>query len=89
MQTKITWNRTTSERYWEMLEILPPAVMGGGGFMVGEPMDHNAEGFPTFTAFKQVGKQYFEASEPMTIREFRKFVPDAADYAYTEFGGAI
>jgi hypothetical protein len=34
----MTWKPATKARYWDMLEVLPPAVMGGGAFMVGEPM---------------------------------------------------
>jgi hypothetical protein len=30
----------TEERYDEMLGILPPALMLGKGFLVGEPFDH-------------------------------------------------
>jgi hypothetical protein len=38
----ITWAECTKARYWEMLEVLPPAVQRSGGFLVGEPMDHDA-----------------------------------------------
>lgn len=81
--SNITWAEVTKEKYWEMLEVLPPAVMGGGGFMVGEPFDHSPEGYPRFEAYRQVGEKYFVASEPMTIRQFREIVPRAADYAYS------
>ena len=79
----VKWKRISKARYWEMLEILPPAVMGGGGFMVGEPCNHTPEGIPTFAAFKQTGEAYFEASAPMTIAEFLKVVPGARSYAYS------
>lgn len=69
-----------------MLECVPPAVMGGGGFMVGEPYDHDASGRPRFHAFRKVGDKYLASDEPMTIREFRQIVPKAADYAYSERG---
>lgn len=79
----MTWKATTKARYWDMLEVLPPAVMGGGAFMVGEPMNHDpATGQPTFTGFKQVGDKYFEATEPMTIAAFRKLCPGVQGYAY-------
>lgn len=71
--SEVTWLQTTEERYWEMLEVLPPAYMGNGGFMVGEPTDHHAvNGRPRFAAFKQKGDQYWESSRPMTIQEFRE-----------------
>lgn len=81
-----TWKRVSKARYWEMLEVLPPAVMGGGGFLVGEPMDTNADGKLTFSAFLEKNGKYFESSRPMTIKEFRAVCPGAADYAYSEGG---
>lgn len=84
----IKWKRVSKSRYWEMLEVLPPAVMGGDGFMVGEPFDHDpATGQPRFEAF--IGSDragYFVASEPMTIKDFRAILPGVADYAYSADG---
>lgn len=86
----ITWKKVSKARYWDMLEVLPPAVMGGGAFMVGEPMDHDrATGQPTFTGFKQVGQEYFEATEAVTIAEFRKVCPGVQGYSYSLGGEAI
>ena len=45
------WIETTEERYDEMLGVLPPAYWSSIGFLVGEPMDHNANGQPRFSAF--------------------------------------
>jgi hypothetical protein len=70
--TPITTSEVTREQYWEMLEVLPPACMLGGGFLVGEPMDHHAgNGQPRFSAYFQVGNRYLVASRPLTIREFK------------------
>jgi hypothetical protein len=69
-----------------MLEVLPPAVMGGGAFMVGEPINHDAMGQPTFKGFKQVGDKYFEADTPMNIQDFAKLCPGVQPYAYTMLG---
>lgn len=78
-----TWKRVSRERYWDMLEVLPPAVFGGGAFMVGEPANHDPEtGQPTFAAFKQTGDAYFEATEPMTIAAFRKICPGVGACAW-------
>ena len=69
--TKITWAECTEEKYMEMLEVLPPAAMGNGGFLVGEPMDHHAgNGQPRFSGFIQRGGKCFAASRPMTRKEF-------------------
>lgn len=86
----VEWKECTEERYWEMLECVPPAVMGGGGFMVGEPYDHiqdaeTGKWVPTFHAFRKIAGKHYAASAPMTIREFRKVCPGAADYAYSEW----
>ena len=72
----ITWKKTTQEKYWEMLEILPPAAMTTLGFLVGEPADHRAcpvtgNFGARFEAFVKVGDQYFVASEPMTVTGFK------------------
>jgi hypothetical protein len=72
----MNWKETTEERYWEMLEILPPATMTGLGFLVGEPMDHRAcpvtgNFGARFEAYAKDGEKYFVASEPMTVAGFK------------------
>lgn len=72
----IEWIETTAERYDEMLCILPPAIMTGYGFLVGEPFDHREcrirhRTAPTFSAFAYRDGKFFEASQPLTIAEFR------------------
>jgi hypothetical protein len=68
----LTWSPTTAEQYHEMLEVLPPAAWIDGGFLVGEPDDHDlATGRPRFQAYRQQGETYSVASRPMTIAEFR------------------
>lgn len=70
--TPITWELITEERYWEMLECLPPALWTGNGFLVGEPYDHHAiTGQPRYQACIQRGKDYLTSSRPMTKAEFR------------------
>lgn len=79
------WTECTEERYWDMLEVLPPAVMGSSGFMVGEPTDHcPTTGRPRFAAFIKRDGKHYEADAPMTIKQFREHVPTARDYAYSE-----
>jgi hypothetical protein len=69
------WKATTRERYHEMLEILPPALWIGGGFLVGEPMDHDfATGAPRFSAYLERHGSYLTSSRPLTATEFRKEV---------------
>ncbi len=75
--TAIVWTRTTRRKYWEMLEVLPPAYWKGGAFLVGEPTDHHARtGQPRFAAYWQRGSSedfaiYLVASRPLTARELK------------------
>lgn len=71
------WKNVSEDRYYEMLEVLPPAVMTGNGFMVGEPWTHRTctvtnKMQPTFQAFVEIRGKHYEAQSPMTIPEFRK-----------------
>lgn len=69
----VTWTETTAERFWEMLEVLPPAYYMDGGFLVGEPVDHHAgNGRPRFEGFLQIREEkFFASSRPMTTAEFK------------------
>lgn len=70
--TAIQWSETTEEMYWEMLEVLPPAVMLPIGFLVGEPCDHHAgNGQPRFQAYVKADGKHWAASRPMTVKEFK------------------
>ena len=64
------WKPVTKARYWEMLEILPPAVHRSSGFLVGEPWRHDAHGRPMFAPFVMVNGQHYEGAEPLTVRQF-------------------
>lgn len=73
---EIKWKEITEAKYWEMLEVLPPAVMTHLGFLVGEPLDH---GFcpvtglfgARFEAFAEVRGKYFVADKPMSVSGFQ------------------
>lgn len=85
--TPIQWDETTAEHYWEMLEVLPPACMLAGGFLVGEPCDHHAgNGQPRFQAFRKIGEKHFAASRPMTVREFKGFYVNESASVAAEMG---
>jgi hypothetical protein len=64
--------RVSKAKYWEMLEILPPAAMAGGGFLVGEPWDHDEDGNPRFEAYFERGGKHYVATVPMTHADFKK-----------------
>jgi len=69
--TLVEWNEVTEEQYYEMLNVLPPEIMKGGGFLVGEPSDHHAvSGAGRFAAYVRKGDKFFASSRPMTRSEF-------------------
>ena len=72
-RTPISWSETTEAEYWEMLEVLPPAIYGRGGFMVGEAYDHDAlTDQPRYAAYRNRGDVYEKASRPLTIAEYKE-----------------
>jgi hypothetical protein len=67
----------SEERYDEMLEILPPALMLGKGFLVGEPFDHRICNITkvvraSYGAFFQHKGKFYEGDN-MTVPEFKAF----------------
>ena len=71
-RTPIEWVPTTEDRFTEMLECLPPALGLRGGFLVGEPFDHDAgNGQPRFEGYRQRDELYEMSNRPMTRAEFR------------------
>ena len=67
----------SSERYFERLSVLPPAVWIGKGFLVGEPIDHRkcqvtGMVLPTYAAFFFANRRYYEG-DTMTMPEFHAF----------------
>lgn len=73
--TPIELQSTTQEQYWEMLEVLPPAFMALGCFLVGEAMDHHAlTGQPRYSAYFQVGNHYSVANRPLTVLEMKRLL---------------
>lgn len=45
------WRRTSLAMFDEMLGAVPPAAMGGGTFLVGEPNHHTHEGEAVYACF--------------------------------------
>lgn len=69
----IDWEIVTEDRYFEMLECLPPAAYGRKveGFLVGEPWDHHAiTGQPRYSAFIKRYGVHYGSTRPLTVREF-------------------
>lgn len=80
-----SWTEVTEQRYDEMLGVLPPAIYTQHGYLVGEPVTHNAKGQPVFDAFIRFRRNgyefycYFECDTPMTVQEFRKVKPQQVE----------
>ena len=53
------WVPTTADMYDEMLNVLPPALWIGSGFLVGEPQRHDNSGRPVFAAFIESNGSFF------------------------------
>lgn len=51
--------KVSEERYYEMLEVLPPARRAGMAFLVGEPVIHNDAGRPLFDFYFSSKGEYF------------------------------
>lgn len=74
------WEEVSAERYDEMLGVLPPEIMTGLGFLVGEPSTHrrctiSGNVAPDFQAFARVAGRYYGARQCMTIAEFKRATP--------------
>lgn len=48
----------TEDRYYEMLDILPPIFHSNGVFQVSEPFDHTSEG-ARYDAFQKLGDKHY------------------------------
>lgn len=71
------WEEVSEERYDEMLGVLPPAIMTGFGFLVGEPSTHRTcdvtgDVRAAWQPFARVGSKYYGATQCMTIPEFKQ-----------------
>lgn len=73
-----------------MLEVLPPAAMDKnteinmGGFLVGEPTDHNEKGQPRYQSYFDIDDETFYSGPLMTVEEFAAAIADVElrDAAY-------
>ena len=71
----------SEEKYYEMLECLPPEIMLSNAFLVGEPFDHNEMGKPRYDLYYMNGGRYYSGGlfslrelEIMTLDSDRKCV---------------
>jgi hypothetical protein len=66
------WDEITEEQYWYWLEVVPPALMENGGFLVGEASDHHAgTGRPRYQACRERAGKFYAYTVPLTVEQFR------------------
>jgi len=74
------WKRTSRKKYWDALEVLPPAYQDCHGFLLGEAHDHdfcqvNGYVMPRYDAYVQKKGKYYVSIRPLTQAEYREYVP--------------
>ena len=72
------WKATSRAKYWEALEVLPPAHQDANGFLLGEPFDHaqceiTKNVLPRYDAYVEKRKRYYVSIRPLTVPEYKKF----------------
>ena len=67
------WVPTTEKMYYDMLEVLPPVKSrsdgGWTGFLMGEPVNHDAWGDAIYSAYICVDGKFY--AQNMTVKEFK------------------
>jgi hypothetical protein len=77
MGTAMTiFKQVSEDRYYDMLGAVPPRLMTGTAFLVGEAYDTRQCAITklhcfTYEAFMERDDKFYEASEPMTVAEFQ------------------
>ena len=82
----MNWIEITETEYMAVLEILPPALQLGHGFLFDEPTIHK-EGHPCYSPYLCIYGRYYVGSELMTTAEFRALRID--ELALPEIGHRI
>ncbi len=69
-------SEVTEEIYYHMLGTVPPRIMRSNAFLVGEPVDHDAQGYARYELyFEDNGKFYYGGKA--SVSDFLIFcVPD-------------
>lgn len=68
-----TWLPSNEEAYNEALNVLPPADMRSGMFLLGEPIDSDANGWNRYRVHRhdRQSSDFTVGSRPVTIAEFQ------------------
>ncbi len=64
------WHETSQAMFDEMLGAVPPADIGGGAFLMGEPVKH-VNGEPVYYCSREIAGEYL--ARYMTQAEFQQF----------------
>lgn len=72
--TELKMEEITEERYFELMECLPPAAMEHNKFLVGEPWDHCVKtGKPRFQMCVTSGGKHYASDRPVTKEEYKNW----------------
>jgi hypothetical protein len=69
------WKPTSERHFFEMLGVVPPALLEGADFLVGEPLKHRTcrvtgQEAAVYAGFTEVNGKYFTTSEGVSRAEF-------------------
>jgi len=70
----VKWKQVSSDRFDDMLGVLPPVAFTGSGFMVGEAWTHrivDGREYPAYAGFKHIEGKFYECLAPLTVTEFK------------------
>lgn len=84
---------TTEEKYAYGLEVLPPEMIAGPDFLVGEPVTHrrcavSGNIAPTFEGYIIRDGKFWVTDEPVTRNEFNVARKDYNGHNQNQAGGA-
>lgn len=80
--------QVTQRKYYEMLEVLPPAKMSTNGntqgFLVGEPATHK-EGIEAYHSYYNVNDEEYYRGDALTIKEYDALMEKGIDVFDSEY----
>lgn len=72
-----TWKVTTRDQYYDMLEVLPPAIWRGTCFAVGEPVSYDETTHSqTYDIYIEIDGTYYTALKPIRTFNPGKFAAE-------------
>lgn len=71
----LRWKEISEDEFNDAMDALPPAVMIGGCFLLGEPFDtHAGTGYNRYCPYVQRQGKFYGGTKPLTVPQFRDFM---------------